>query len=162
MSVHIDLTRLYRFRRQVTSGTGPIKKAFKQWAFRYRGYVRTRFVRFSRGGGNWRKLKRKRKRGALANVAILRDTGTLFAALQPVFQNSPGAIEEDIQFGIRVGYGGPHRHPSGGRASIADIASFHQTGAGYLPTRTIIVKPDAATTAAMANDMRKALSEASG
>lgn len=159
-SVVIKLYRLRRFRQLAATGGGPFRKLYKQWGARYRGFVRTRFVRFSRGGGSWPKLKSKRRRGALGAAAILRDTGTLFAALQPVFIGSPGAIEQDIEFGIRVGYGGPHKHPSGAGVSIADIASFHQVGAGALPRREIIVAPDNTTIAAMKKDALRALDEA--
>lgn len=95
------------------------------------------------------------------NVSILRDTGLLFAALTPVFAGAPGAIEENIQFGIRVGYGGPQRHAIGDKNStvtIADIASFHQNGfMPRLPKRQIIVPPTQMLLSSMADDMTKAL-----
>ena len=93
---------------------------------------------------------------AKRKFAILRDTGTLFAALSPTFTGKPGALEEGIPFGIRVGYGGPSRHPDG-KATIADIASFHQTGNGKLPVREIIVAPLPNVIEGMARDMQRAL-----
>jgi hypothetical protein len=101
------------------------------------------------------------KRQALATMAgisILRDTGTLLAALLPTFQGVPGSLEEMIDGGIRVGYGGPGAHPKG-KATIADIASFHQIGSGRLPRRPIIVATPAPVKAAMAADMEKALAQ---
>lgn len=133
-----------------------VHDAIEQWAIRYRTFIQRRFVKFSRGGGNWPPLKSKRKRGKKGASAILRDTGTLFTALTPIFKGSPGALQEYIKGGIRVGFGGPSRHP-GGRATVADIASFHQTGAGYLPVRKIIVEPPRRVVGQMVDDMVRAL-----
>ena len=168
-------------------GEGPIAQCLELWAFRYRSYIQLRFDAYSKGGGNWRQLalstiKKRRKgksnvkmfreslarntkkKGQLVNAGgtytILRDTGILFAALAPVFSNAPGAIEERIPFGIKVGYGGPQLHDAGGTATIADIASFHQNGSlPNLPQREIIVAPDDTLLRTMANDMTKALHE---
>lgn len=132
---------------------------FKKWAFRYRSFVQHRFDRFSKGGGNWPSLspltiarRRKGKRKGKGRVAILRDTGTLLTALTPSFQRLPGQLQQIVTDGVRVGIGGPARHP-GGAATIADIASFHQTGEGHLPVREIIVKPDTATINGMVSDV---------
>jgi hypothetical protein len=158
--VEIRLDGLKQFGRTVHSdvrnrSSGPIRDAIVQWGVRYRSFVMRRFVRYSRGGGDWAPLKAGRARGALSAAAILRDTGLLLGALNPEFVSSPGALQEGIPFGVRVGYGGPGRYPSG--ASIADIARFHQLGEGYNPKREIIVKPDAATISRMADDMQRAM-----
>jgi hypothetical protein len=138
--------------------------AYKQWGARYRGFAQRRFARFSRGGGDWEQLKpstlaRRRKGKGKRVVAILRDTSTMFAALAPAFIGAAGALEQMLRDGIRVGFGGPGRHESGGTATIADIASFHQAGntSGGLPKREIIVEPDTPTRKLMASDMRRAL-----
>jgi hypothetical protein len=93
---------------------------------------------------------------SMAGVSILRNLGLLFAALSPEFIRKPGQLQEDIPFGVRVGYGGPGKYP-GSKASIADIASFHQEGRGRLPVRKIIVPPDDQTMQKMADDMRRAI-----
>ncbi len=171
-TVKVNLEPLKRFGASVSAGmsggTGPIRDAFVQWAARYRGFVRERFDKYSKGGGDWPPLaestKRKRRgprkghKGS-RSFSILRDTGTLFNALTPTFTAAPGQLQENIPFGIRVGYGGPAKHPSGA-ASIADLAAFHQTGAGRLPKREIIVAPDARTLAAMAGDMERGIARA--
>ncbi len=174
LSVTIDLRGLNRFAAIISrdlrgTSSGPIRDAMKQWGARYRSFVQRRFVRYSRGGGNWKPLApstlRARRRGnkkkgipGEASHAILRDTGVLFAALDPVFKRKPGALQKDIRFGIRVGYGGPARHPTGEGASVADIARFHQRGHGNRPPkREIIVKPDAKTQEKMAEDMERAI-----
>jgi len=91
----------------------------------------------SRSG--WKRLKHARKRGAKSKAAVLRDTGLLLAALSPSWTGKPGAKQKNTRDGVIVGFGGPARHGNS-RASIADIASFHQVGAGVLPVREIITK----------------------
>jgi hypothetical protein len=86
---------------------------------------------------------------------ILRDTGTLFAATSPT-PGKPGAVSQEIAFGMRVGFGGSAGHPKG-KATIASIAMFHQTGAGHLPVREIIVQPDVACVTAMTGYMQRAV-----
>lgn len=172
--VKVNLRPLIKFKNTVAgdlrlSGNGPIRAAVRQWGARYREFAQTRFVRFSRGGGDWPQLKRStlkarrrgkgRARGRGLIAAILRDTSTLFAALNTRFTRKPGQIQEDIPFGVRVGFGGSARHPTG-RTTVADIAEFHQTGGGSLPKREIIVDPDQRTVNAMAEDMTRALHKA--
>ncbi|HQU42143.1 MAG TPA: hypothetical protein PK867_05000 [Pirellulales bacterium] len=91
-----------------------------------------------------------------SGISILRDTGLLFNALAQQFVGAPGAIENKIPSGIRVGYGGPGRHPDG-TATIADIASFHQEGGPHLPQRKLIVPPDDRTTKKMVDVMQTAI-----
>lgn len=105
-----------------------------------------------------------RIRAGEGNYAILRDTGTLFAALQPAFTQGPGQFEGRVIGGIRVGYGGPHAHPTkenGRSATIADIAMFHDQGDG-VPKREIIVMPDQPTVDAMAADLARAIRKMTG
>lgn len=178
-TVSVDLKGLEKFEKdvvtQLNGANGPAKKALKLWAVRYRSYVQLRFDTYSKGGGNWRALSaatiktrrkgRGKKNGISGTFTILRDTGTLFAALAPIFTGAPGAIEEEIPFGIRVGFGGPQKYVTGKKtkASIADIASFHQNGvAPRLPQREIIVPPNAQLLETMADDMTKALNELAG
>ena len=180
-TVKVDLSGLKRFQRVIEEdlrrrANGPIRRAIRQWGARYRSFAQQRFVTFSRGGGDWKDLadstKARRRAGrkgkrtkkgrkgvegaATGTFAILRDTGTLLAALAPVFSSKPGQLQQDIPFGVRVGYGGPGRHPRG-KVTIADIASFHQEGFGNLPARKIIVPPDAPTMDRMAGDMERGL-----
>lgn len=197
-TVVIDFSGLKQFREQIDAqlnnqAEGPITKAFRQWGARYRAFIRERFDKFSKGGGDWAPLaestKNQRRSGikkptvprrskyktskAFMNAkkrytkkkeafkkkrrfTILRDTGTLFAALSPTFNNAPGAIEKKVPFGIIVGYGGSHNHPKG-KATIADIASFHQTGNSRLPKREIIVQPSQKVIGDMIGDMDRAI-----
>ncbi len=87
--------------------------------------------------------------------SIMRDTGTLLGALilpSPQARTTP----RRTSIGVRVGFGGPAKHPEG-KTTIAAIAAAHQAGAGNLPVRKIIVPPDEQTKAAMAGDMQRAV-----
>lgn len=170
------------------SGQGPVRKALHTSAQIYRSFAQERFSQYSRGGGDWLGLspstlasrrrksggrlrtksgrRRKFKTGASSSVSgrpgILWDTGTMIAALNVRFTGKPGAIEADIPFGVRVGYGGQGSYPDG--TSIADIAAFHQHGGrgNRPPRREIIVDPDTATMRRMADVMEVGLQRAYG
>jgi len=186
-SVEIKIEGLNRFRSMLDQNPPPpaVATCLKQWAARYRGFVQRRFDRMSKGG-EWKALSPKtiarRRKGktnakgtksgrvgkkrakAMAdagggNVAILRDTGLLFAALNPTF-NSIGGLEQVDGFSITVGYGGPAKHTGkGGHISIADLAAIHDQGLGHVPKREIIVPPDEALKAQMAVDGDRALAK---
>jgi len=161
--VNLQLTGLTNFYKSLSTNSPAILKTMKQWGARYRSFSQRRFDLFSKGGGNWpplaestikRRRKGKRKSGT---IAILRDTGTLFRALNPVL-GQPGSFEQVAGlFTVELGFGGASKHPNG-TASIADIAKFHNFGMGHNPTRTIIVPPDAKTREAMAQDAERNLS----
>ncbi len=166
--------------RKGSAARGHVNAAFRQWAERYRGFAQERFDAFSKGGGNWKRLSnatlasrgrkgkagkrynRKRRRyrigakSVLAMPAILVDTGILKGALQTKFRRKPGQLQKSIPYGVRVGYGGPGKHP-GGKSTISDIAEHHQKGGGRLPKREIIVDPPKRVTDMMARDMERAL-----
>lgn len=156
---------------------------FKQWAARYRGFAQERFDTYSKGGGNWaplalstiegrRKGKRKNTiRSSLArdtahggrlvsaggSFSILRDTGLLYAALTPEFRGLPGQLQEAIKGGVTVGFGGPGRHKGSTKATLAEIASYHQEGGGRLPKREIIVAPSEEIQQKMVDDLERGI-----
>lgn len=113
-----------------------------------------------------KKALAKHRAGNLRNkilkvrFSILRDLGLLFNVLAPVFQGTPGAIQQRIPYGIRVGYGGASRHGKG-RATIADIADIHNRGLGNMPKRVIIAPPPENVLTMMAKDMDRALKQLS-
>lgn len=142
----------------------------KQWAGRYRAFAKKRFSVFSRGGGDWaplkpatikarRKGKGKSKLSTRGGVAILIDTDTLWNALDFRFTSRPGQFEKILRgsgkfTGIRVGFGGPAKHPSG-NVTVAGLATIHQEGLGRVPARKIIVEPDFKTLNGMADDVER-------
>jgi len=181
--VTIRLDGLKRFVSLVNNGlqketSGPMDSFLKRVGIRYLAFVRRRFVRFSRGGGDWKPLslatikqrrgkKRRRTRagaraktttrGSAIRPAILRDTGTLLNALTV---NAPGNLLKRIPYGVRVGFGGPARHP-GGKATIRDIAAFHNIGKG-VPKRRIIVEPTRELHNNIQRDLRTFFDKAGG
>jgi hypothetical protein len=142
------------------SGQGPIRRAIKQWAYRYRVFAQDRFKRFSRGGGNWPALKYGRKRGSKGAASILFDTGTLFKALHPTFIRKPGQLEKHMPFGVRVGFGGPGGHPNA-PMTVSELARIHDQGLGFMPERRMIIKPTSRVIKSMAADMERALKKTS-
>lgn len=83
-SVSWDFGPLKKFEAQIRadlrrSGNGPVRRAIRQWGHRYLAFTRERYVRNSRGGGEWKPLaestKRRRRSGrGSGSPAILRDT----------------------------------------------------------------------------------------
>lgn len=153
--------------------TGPIGTMFKQIGALYLTFTRRRFIRMSRGGwkplaestvkarrGGRRRTTRSPRagtktttRGSAKNVSILRDTGILLNALTI---GAPGNLFRGIRGGVRVGFGGPAKHP-GGKATIRDIAVAHDEGRGNLPKREILAKPDAKTDSQMEGRVKVAI-----
>lgn len=167
----VNLSGLIRMNKSVRdqlsrpSAQGPLRDAFTQWAARYRSFSQQKFDANSKGSGDWPPLAestKKRRRGPRKgfkgnrSFTVLRDTGTLYRAFTPQFVRAPGQLELGIRNGIRVGFGGKHKHPSGG-VTVADVASFHNSGAGRLPKRQLIHDPDARTAELMAGDLNRAL-----
>lgn len=137
------------------------RKVYKQWAARFRSFLQLRFDKFSRGGGNWPRLKKqtiaRRRTGRRAKkigrkTSLLRDTDTMFSALDVRFTSKPGAIEKMVRNGIKVGFGGPAKHPKASM-TVAKLAVIHQEGKGNVPQRKIIVGPDRRTKQGMASDV---------
>ena len=171
--VTVNIRPLRKFAHAIERGGPDVRDAQRQWAARYMGAMRRRFVKLSRGGSDhlgkrWeplaastvrRRRKGGRRRGGVnqvrvsprrtgGNVAILRDTSTLFTALD---LGAPDAAFSHIKKGVRVGLSG----------QIGRIASYHQAGGRRgnwrLPQRKIFTVPDRQTVKNMAQDMARAL-----
>lgn len=173
MKVTIRITGIDEFLQrstaQVRGGAhGPIHDAFLVWGEIYRSYTMERYSTLSRGGSmdgdSWAPLqestirKRRKGKGQGLLAAILIDKGILFAATTPRFSQGSGAIQQMIDGGIRVGYGGPERHPDTD-LTIAGLASIHQGGvkANNLPARPIIADPPSRVLQEMANVIEQAV-----
>ena len=91
-------------------------------------------------------LSRKKKRDGSTvktKANILVDTGTMRNALAPQLNTGAGAFQKSVFGGIKVGvHGGAHA----GGVTNSMLIEWHQTGAGRLPVRIIIVVPDGKTT----------------
>jgi len=136
-----------------------------------RAYRQTRAYRRAHGGRvratkEWWKLPRWRTakigRGVMAQIvaispSILRDTGILFNALG---EGAPGCLVRRRPNGIEVGIAGPAPHSTPNnksRATIAQIAMYHDQGMGNYPRRRIIWPPDEQTRAGMRVDAKRCL-----
>ena len=159
--ITIDYSRIFSLIREIDkknkgttiSNTG-FDRVIRKWSTRYVAFTKQRYRKLSSGGGEWPRLKRKRKRGTLKAAKILIDTGTLFRAISPKIQATGAWIIRKIRInkgsGLRIGYGAQGKHPAG--IGLQEIASFHQTGAGKLPVRRIVVEPTKVIVSAMAKD----------
>jgi hypothetical protein len=161
-NVKIDLRGFDKLKRlsDANNQTGPVGDMFRKIGTRYLAFVNRRFIQSSRGGGDWTDLaestKKQRRTGkAKGKVghAILRNTGTLLNALSV---GAAGNIFKRRGKTLEVGIGGPSRHPDS-KATIGDIASFHDQGGKNLPQRQIIVQPDARTRTGMERDVQRAI-----
>lgn len=116
---------------------------------RYSAFIQKRFLRFSRGGGNWPSLKYR-------SGQILYKTGTLFGALTV---GRPGNYLKSVRGGYRFGIVGRGSYPKGTQIKVVALA--HDQGLGRVPKRQIIVQPDRKTQQAMMKTvevgMRKSL-----
>lgn len=113
---------------------------------------------YARANKRFRVAQRKWK-GTLTTgkgISILWDTGVLFGALSAEPTGTGGWIERELPQGIEVGFGGPTQHGDG-KATIADIALFHQEGGPNLPQRKIIVEPPERVVKAMVKDLSRAI-----
>ena len=148
-----NMADVRRFKRLVKAGSrGPLRTVFKQWGIRYLAWTKRLFYIKSRGGTvegvTWpalapktiqnrrRRSRRVRGQGGGSRYAILVDRiGTIPKAMVP---HASGNLFKYLQRGVRVGFGGSSRHPEG-RATIADIAKWHNVGKGRrLPQRQIL------------------------
>jgi len=166
VTIEVDIKGMERFKGKLNSRSSPIMdKMYIQWAERLRSYWKERFDTWSKGGGAWVGLSketiRRRKKGkdGTKTASILRNTNTLYKAIDPKLK-SPGKLTNKGKNYIEIGYGGPDKHPSV-NATIAQVATWHQTGAGFNPVRKIIVNPNARTRKGMEEDADRALAKLS-
>ena len=169
------IDRGLRYKRE-----GPIRDALREWQRIYGAFVHSRWDRLSTGGGEWpplaqstidrrrhrvsgigaKNIRTRRGKAALAKslsmgfgqVSILRDTETLFKAVDPKREHPRGALREQVPYGATFGFGGSDRH-RGGKATISEIAAAHQVGRGHVPARPILVDADQTTRDRMAEAM---------
>ena len=171
--VGFDLAKVKKFQKAFSKSPSPyVKAAYKQWGVRYLAWTKKRFIANSQGGGEWadlaestikqrragsRKHKKKSGKGYRKRnpkkVAILRDTNTLLAGLDV---GNGGNLFKYINQGVRVGFAGK-KHKGSKRATIREVAEFHQNGGKNLPKRQILHKPDKELTTSMVKDLDRAI-----
>ena len=168
IKVKVDTTPWKGLLRDFKQGRGRFWTQLRPlWALRYSAYLRRRYVRLSRGSGEWDDLanstKRQRRgarRGSTGSrkFSVLVDTGIL---KQAVNVGAKGNLNKKLRDGIRFGIGGNTRHPEG-KLTIGQLAVFHHEGNRRkgLPARPIIVAPDRKTNRALEQQMVRALKRA--
>lgn len=150
--VDVRLRGLTALRNELASPRGPVRRALLSWELTYRAFALRRFDRFSRGGGDWPKLKeatRRRKRSS----AILVDHRELRLGLQSGIGRLTGTGTS-----LRLGFTRKTRHRRA-KMSIAALATIHDLGLGVVPRRRILAQPDRPTRTRMAADVKKAALE---
>lgn len=166
VTVQVDTSGIQRLGKKIdrglkSPGTVPeIDGFFKRVGVRYRTFLQRRFNTFSRGGGEWPPLKPatiKRRRRQSSN--ILQDSRTLYLALNPAFVNKLGQYELRERNAVILGYGGHGRHPAAKQLTVAELTEIHHTGAGRVPIRRIVVKPDTRTLRGIQSDAEDALNK---
>lgn len=147
IGIKIDVEGLKRLRKAIASNPAIGRAIADAWSTIYRGFTRSRFYKFSRGGGDWPGLKAstlRSRRGSGVGAAILRDTNAMFASLQPELGGSGLMQSTPLPgLGFRAVLSSGTTYKSG--TTLSDVASFHHHGAGRLPVRRILVAPDRRT-----------------
>lgn len=154
MDIRVQKRGLARVQQALSSSLGvnksdPImRKAFEEWGAEYNKFIKARFARNSEGGGSWAPLKaktiqRKKRIGSPTPSKILREFSHLYDAIPTTFTSTRGWRSYHTRAGISCGYSSRNKHP-GSKLSYAKLVRVHGVGAGVVPKRQIIVKPDMA------------------
>ena len=149
--------RLQRLIELVAGHPPTLEKMFRAFDKVYRGFIRARWRKFSRGGGNWKKLAAStiaRKKHEL----ILLDTNLAYKSVDPeflqTFQIKPGTR---TIFQASVAFASNAVYPTG--ISVDEVMSYHQEGTERMPQRKVLVSPDYITRQTMAKRGEKVLTE---
>jgi hypothetical protein len=185
MKSTFNFEKFKRFRKDLTillnnpNPGPPFDRCFKLWGMMYLAEMKKLFVTYSRGGGNWKGLAKstlavRRRMGSHKTTILWNKLGSIMKALSV---GAPGNRFEKITGGIRVGFGGSAKYPDEGyaghargdtgksryghkgKATIRDIAVFHQTGAGHLPQREILHEPSAGLRSRMMQQLKIAVNK---
>lgn len=154
--VNLNLNPIRKYRqglRAEIDGRGKADDLLSTWGRRYLAFLREKFRVNRSGGGSWPPLKEETVKHAKGRIGILYLTGAIFNALRP---NQPGNRFQKIGFGIRVGVGGPARHP-GTNLTIAQLAMIHNDGKGNVPKRQILYVPDRILMRVMRGDTKRTM-----
>lgn len=154
MQASVNIEGLKRLRKAVDANPALGRDIAKAWEIIYRSFTRLRFLRLSRsgGGGEWPALKpstiaRRRKGKGKGSAAILRDTGMMFASLQPSLGGNGLLQSEPLPVGFTAFLGGDQQYKNG--PTLQQVAVWQHKGAGRLPARPILAVPESSTIAQM-------------
>jgi hypothetical protein len=135
--------RIQRLVEVVEGDPKALEGIFKVMDRIYRAFIRLRWRRFSKGGGNWAPLSPltvKRK----GNDLILIDTKLAYESVSPEFEEVFSILpNKRTQYKAVVTFGSKEMYPSG--ISVNQVMSYHQEGTDSMPARPVLVSPDTAT-----------------
>lgn len=153
--------------RNLLSGIGSPRltaRAVSECKKVYRDFIATRYDKMSKPGSRWKKLAKStleaRKRRGNPSRDKLKDTGELRNNIKSLIQITDRKTPDGCRLGI--GFGGSCKTHSKwvcvdgqyrktkGDVTMLEIAQWHDSGTERMPRRQILVRPDPATTAAMA------------
>lgn len=150
--VTYELRNVQTLRSSLRSGEGPIVEVVEASFETYRKFIVDRFDRFSRGGGNWKKLKPstvKRK----GHNRILVDTKFLRLHLLESIR-----VLKRIGKKLIVGFESTVVHPNS-KLTIEELENIHDQGLGSSPKRKILIKPDDETKRTQAQKIRQVITD---
>lgn len=147
MTVKVSIPGITAMRKAVEGNPRLNAAIANAWSTIYRAFARQRFDKLSKGGSvdgdSWKPLspvtiKRRRKGRGSGSALVLRDTGAMFAAMQP--GTTGGILQQQNQpLGVTIYLGGGKSYKSG--PTLTEVATFHHHGRGRLPAREILAKP---------------------
>jgi hypothetical protein len=157
--VTLNLKPLYKFRQSVRAGVGgvapgPFDQMYQTWGRRFGAFLRQRYVRLTRGGGEWAPNAPSTIAGKKKGRGILVRLGYLYRAL---FPGALGNLFVRIPGFVRFGFSAvPHPESN---LTFAELARIHQLGAPAknIPARPIIVPPGPSIVKAMQRDAKAAI-----
>lgn len=144
VKVHININgRVQRLVEIVEGDPKALNPVFKAMDRVYRAFIRLRWRRYSRGGGDWKRLRPstiKRK----GHDRILFDTELAYDSVNPEFEEV-FSIQPNkrTQYKAVVGFGSKAMYPSG--ITVNQVMSYHQEGTSNMPARKVLVSPDSST-----------------
>lgn len=103
----------------------------------------------------FKKGKKKRSKTVETKANVLVDTGTLRNSLAPMMALTLGAFQKNAPGGVKLGWDGGS-HP-GSKLTVGRLMAIHNFGEGRMPKRQIVVGPDDATIAKLANALSKGI-----
>ena len=133
--IKTTLTGIISLRSHLKSGTGPVEDVLDEHVKLYRAFTVKRFDVFSRGGGNWPKIKpsRAKKKG---HAKILVDTKFIRLHLSDSIQ-----VIKKSGLELTLGFQSYFIHPNA-KMPLDLLESIHDQGLGNNPKREILVDPD--------------------
>lgn len=141
VQITLRLDPIDRLIKELDKRDGEIYATLLDCSEIYRQFIFERFLKYAKGGGNWKRLSAsylrwKRRHGKDTRI-LVRDK-ILLEALRPkrasIIKSSDG---------LRMQFARGKSYPKG--TPVAVVLQAHNEGGGRLPKREVLVPPDAAT-----------------